>query len=328
MTTRTDSDHDFLASARRTLDLEQQALAALAARLDASFEHACRLILACHGRVVVTGIGKSGHIARKLAATLASTGTPAFFVHAGEASHGDLGMVVESDLVLALSNSGETAEITALLPLFKRLGTRLIAMTGHSGSTLARHADAHLDVSVEREACPLDLAPTSSTTASLALGDALAIALLEARDFSPEEFALSHPGGTLGKRLLLKVADLMHTGAELPLVNHGTSLRDALIEMTRKGHGFTCIVDAEGRLSGIYTDGDLRRTIDHHGDVRRLTIDEVMTFGGLTIEADTLAAEAIRVMEQHRVTTLVVVDTEQRPQGILKMHDLLRSGIV
>lgn len=326
--TTPDIDHDFLASARRTLLLEQNALRDLCERLDEPFTHACQHMLECRGRVVVIGVGKSGHIGRKTAATLASTGTPSFFVHAGEASHGDLGMLVRDDLVLALSNSGETAELTALLPLFKRMGTTMIAMTGNASSSLARHADVHLDISVAQEACPLNLAPTSSTTAALALGDALAIALLEARRFSPEDFALSHPGGTLGKRLLLRVEDLMHTGDELPVIRQGARLREALVEMTRKGHGFTCITDDAGRLVGIYTDGDLRRTIDRHGDVRQLVIQDIMTPGGRTIGAQTLAAEAVRVMEDHRITALVVVDDLHRPIGLLKMHDLLGSGIV
>ncbi len=326
--TTPDTNYDFLASARRTLLLEQDALKDLRERLDEHFTRACRHILQCSGRVVVIGVGKSGHVGRKTAATLASTGTPAFFIHAGEASHGDLGMLVRNDLVLALSNSGETAELTALLPLFKRLGTTVIAMTGNASSSLARHADVHLDASVAQEACPLNLAPTSSTTVALALGDALAIALLEARRFSPEDFALSHPGGTLGKRLLLRVEDLMHTGDELPSTHQDALLSEALVEMTRKGHGFTCVTDDTGRLVGIYTDGDLRRTIDRHGDVRKLVIKAVMTPGGRTIEAQTLAAEAVRVMEDHRITALVVVDDRHRPTGLLKMHDLLRSGIV
>ncbi|REC96545.1 KpsF/GutQ family sugar-phosphate isomerase [Kushneria indalinina] len=326
--TTPDTNHDFLASARRTLLLEQNALQDLCERLDEPFTRACQHILQCSGRVVVIGVGKSGHVGRKTAATLASTGTPSFFVHAGEASHGDLGMVVRNDLVLAMSNSGETAELTALLPLFKRLGTTMIAMTGNPSSSLARHADVHLDASVAQEACPLNLAPTSSTTAALALGDALAIALLEARRFSPEDFALSHPGGTLGKRLLLRVEDLMHTGDELPVIRQEALLSEALVEMTRKGHGFTCITDDAGRLVGIYTDGDLRRTIDRHGDVRQLIIKDVMTPGGRTIEAQTLAAEAVRVMEDHRITALVVVNDQHHPTGLLKMHDLLRSGIV
>ncbi|PXX99567.1 KpsF/GutQ family sugar-phosphate isomerase [Halomonas sp. LBP4] len=315
-------------SARRTLQLEQQAITALVERLDEGFDRACELILACRGRVVVTGMGKSGHIAGKVAATLASTGTPAFFVHPGEASHGDLGMITPGDVVLALSNSGETAEVTALLPLLKRMGTPLISMTGRPGSTLARHADAHLDAAVDREACPLDLAPTSSTTASLALGDALAVALLESRGFTAEDFARSHPGGSLGKRLLLRVADLMHQGSRLPSVPLGSPLRDALLEITRQGLGFTCVVDVDGRLSGVYTDGDLRRTLDQHSDLSGLRVDDVMTRPGKRVAADILAAEAVRIMEDNRITALAVVDDDDRPVGALHMHDLLASGVI
>ncbi|CAM3553998.1 KpsF/GutQ family sugar-phosphate isomerase [Halomonas lysinitropha] len=315
-------------SARRTLELEQQAIAALAGRLDDAFDHACELILACRGRVVVTGMGKSGHVAGKIAATLASTGTPAFFVHPGEASHGDLGMITPGDVVLALSNSGETAEVTALLPLLKRMGAPLISMTGRPGSTLARHAEAHLDAGVEREACPLDLAPTSSTTAALALGDALAVALLESRGFTAEDFALSHPGGSLGKRLLLRVADLMHQGRRLPQVALGSPLRDALLEITRQGLGFTCVVDAEGYLVGVYTDGDLRRTLDQHSDLSGLLVDDVMTRPGKRIAPDTLAAEAVRIMEDNRISALAVVDADGYPVGALHMHDLLASGVI
>ena len=323
-----DTDFAFRASARRTLELEQQAIAALSGKLSDDFDRACRLILACQGRVVVTGMGKSGHIARKIAATLASTGTPAFFVHPGEASHGDLGMITARDVVLALSNSGETQEITALLPLLKRMGTPLISMTGRPASAMACHAEAHLDASVEREACPLDLAPTASTTAALALGDALAVALLEARGFTAEDFALSHPGGTLGRRLLLKVEDLMHSGARLPSVAIGSPLREALLEITHKGLGFTCVVDEKGRLAGVYTDGDLRRTLDQHGDLRALRVDDVMTRGGKRIRADILAAEAVRLMEDNRITALAVVDDDDRPIGAIHMHDLLVSGVV
>lgn len=315
-------------SARRTLAVEQQAIAALAQRLDHHFDRACELVLACQGRVVVTGMGKSGHIAGKIAATLASTGTPAFFVHPGEASHGDLGMITPGDVVLALSNSGETGEVTALLPLLKRLGTPLISMTGRPGSTLGRHADAHLDSGVAREACPLDLAPTASTTAALALGDALAVALLEARGFTAEDFARSHPGGSLGKRLLLTVRDLMHEGQRLPQVPLGSPLRDALLEITRQGLGFTCVVDADGRLAGVYTDGDLRRTLDHHGDLSALRVDDVMTRPGKRIAPDVLAAEAVRVMEDNRITALAVVDEAGYPIGALHMHDLLASGVI
>ncbi|MDI5984323.1 KpsF/GutQ family sugar-phosphate isomerase [Halomonas sp. M4R5S39] len=315
-------------SARRTLQLEQQAIAALIERLDGGFDRACELILACRGRVVVTGMGKSGHVAGKVAATLASTGTPAFFVHPGEASHGDLGMITPGDVVLALSNSGETAEVTALLPLLKRMGTPLISMTGRPGSTLARHADAHLDAGVEREACPLDLAPTSSTTAALALGDALAVALLESRGFTAEDFARSHPGGSLGKRLLLRVADLMHQGSRLPSVPLGSPLRDALLEITRQGLGFTCVVDDDGRLSGVYTDGDLRRTLDQHSNLSDLKVDDVMTRPGKRVNAEILAAEAVRIMEDNRITALAVVDDDGRPVGALHMHDLLASGVI
>ncbi|MDT0500205.1 MULTISPECIES: KpsF/GutQ family sugar-phosphate isomerase [unclassified Halomonas] len=315
-------------SARRTLRLEQQAIGALAARLDEAFDHACELILACRGRVVVTGMGKSGHIAGKIAATLASTGTPAFFVHPGEASHGDLGMITPGDVVLALSNSGETAEVTALLPLLKRMKVPLISMTGRPTSSLGRHADAHLDTGVEREACPLDLAPTASTTAALAMGDALAVALLESRGFTAEDFALSHPGGSLGKRLLLRVSDLMHSGSRLPRVPLGSPLRDALLEITRQGLGFTCVVAPDGRLAGVYTDGDLRRTLDLHSDLSGLSVDDVMTCPGKRTTPETLAAEAVSLMEDHRISALAVVDDEGRPVGALHMHDLLASGVI
>ncbi|WP_104201775.1 KpsF/GutQ family sugar-phosphate isomerase [Billgrantia saliphila] len=315
-------------SARRTLVIEEQAIATLADKLDSHFDHACELILACQGRVVVTGMGKSGHIGGKIAATLASTGTPAFFVHPGEASHGDLGMITPGDVVLALSNSGETGEVTALLPLLKRIGTPLISMTGRPDSTLARHADAHLDAGVEREACPLDLAPTASTTAALALGDALAVALLEARGFTAEDFARSHPGGSLGKRLLLRVDDLMHQGDRVPRVPLGSPLRDALLEITRQGLGFTCVVDEEDHLIGVYTDGDLRRTLDQYQDLSGLRVDEVMTCPGKRIAPDLLAAEAVRIMEDNLITALAVVDDEGHPIGALHMHDLLRSGVI
>ncbi|SHL35416.1 arabinose-5-phosphate isomerase [Halomonas cupida] len=315
-------------SAQRTLGLERDAIDALIAHLDGGFAHACELILGCKGRVVVTGMGKSGHIGSKIAATLASTGTPAFFVHPGEASHGDLGMITPGDIVLALSNSGETAEVTALLPLLKRMGAPLISMTGRPASTLARHADAHLYAGVEREACPLDLAPTSSTTAALALGDALAVALLEARGFTAEDFALSHPGGSLGKRLLLTVGDLMHTGKRLPQVPQGCPLRDALLEITRQGLGFTCVVANDGTLAGVYTDGDLRRTLDRYQDFTNLSVDDVMTSPGLRIQADILAAEAVRIMEDNRITALAVVDKDSHPVGALHMHDLLTAGVI
>ncbi|KAA0020861.1 KpsF/GutQ family sugar-phosphate isomerase [Salinicola corii] len=318
---------DFRASARRTLTLEQQAIGELVSKLDDCFDEACKLLLECRGRLIVTGMGKSGHIARKMAATLASTGSPAFYVHPGEASHGDLGMITGADVVIALSNSGETQEITGLLPLFKRLGAPLVSLTGRPDSTLARYSDVHIDVGVSREACPHDLAPTSSTTATLAMGDALALALLEARGFSAEDFALSHPGGTLGKRLLLRVADLMHEGNRLPSVPAGSPLREALLEMTLKGMGFTCVVDERGMLVGVYTDGDLRRTLDQRGDFALLRVDDVMTRGGKTASPDMLAAEAVRIMEDNRITALAVVENGS-PVGALHMHDLLRSGVI
>lgn len=316
------------ASGRRVLEIERQAFAGLLERLGDDFAGACALMLNCSGRVVVTGMGKSGHIGGKIAATLASTGTPAFFVHPGEASHGDLGMITPQDVVVAISYSGETAEVVTILPLIKRMGTPLIAMTGKPGSTLARLADVHLDVSVEQEACPHNLAPTASTTATLALGDALAIALLEARGFTQEDFALSHPGGSLGRRLLLRIEDLMHKGDRLPKVPLGTPMSQALLEMTRKGLGMTAIVDASDRVIGIYTDGDLRRSLEEQIDLRTATIDQVMTRGGKRAQPDWLAAEAVRLMQKHQITALLVTDSEDHLQGVIHMHDLLRAGVV
>ncbi len=315
-------------SAQRTIRLEIEAIEALLARIDEGFATACQLILACKGRVVVVGMGKSGHIGRKIAATLASTGTPAFFVHPGEASHGDMGMITRDDLVLALSNSGSTAEILTLLPLIQRLGITLITMTGNPGSPLAKAAAVNLDAGVGQEACPLNLAPTSSTTTALVLGDALAIALLEARGFTAEDFAFSHPGGALGRRLLLKVENIMHSGERLPRVQRGTSLRDALLEMTRKGLGMTVILEADGRLAGIFTDGDLRRTLDRSIDVHQTVIDAVMTPHGKTARGEMLAAQALKIMEDHKINALVVVDDADRPVGALNMHDLLRAGVL
>lgn len=318
----------LIETAQRTIRLEIEAVEQLQSRLDERFAHACELILACKGRVVVVGMGKSGHIGNKIAATLASTGTPAFFVHPAEASHGDMGMITRDDVVLALSNSGTTSEIVTLLPLIKRLGLTLISMTGNPESVLAKSAAVNLDASVTVEACPLNLAPTSSTTVSLVLGDALAIALLEARGFTAEDFAFSHPGGALGRRLLLKVEHVMHTGERLPQVFRGTSLRDALLEMTRKGLGMTVVVDSDGRLAGVFTDGDLRRTLDKGVDVRQASIDEVMTVHGKTANADMLAAEALKIMEDHKINSLVVVDAQELPVGALNMHDLLRAGVM
>lgn len=318
----------LLATGRRALEIERDALTALVSRVDASFVRACELMLACKGRVVVTGMGKSGHIANKIAATLASTGTPSFFVHPGEASHGDLGMITRDDVVLAISNSGETSEILTLLPLFKRMRAPLVAMTGKPASTLAQAADAHLDVSVALEACPLNLAPTASTTATLAMGDALAVALLEARGFTPADFAMSHPGGTLGRRLLLRVADLMHTGDRLPCVAPGTPLTQALLEMTRKGLGIAAVVDAQNQVLGVFTDGDLRRVLDQGLDVRVAMIEQVMTRGGKSVRPEQLAAEAVALMEQHKITVLLVRDATGALAGVLHMHDLLRAGVV
>ena len=323
-----DEDQKLRSLGLAVIETEAAAVAALAPRIDASFTAACRHMLGCAGRVVVIGMGKSGHIGSKIAATLASTGTPAFFVHPGEASHGDLGMITPGDVVLALSNSGETSEIVTILPLIKRLGAPLIAMTGKPESTLAREADVNLDVSVAKEACPLGLAPTASTTASLAMGDALAIALLEARGFTATDFALSHPGGSLGRRLLLHVDDIMHTGERIPRVDRDASLRDALVEMTAKGLGMTAVVDASDRIVGVYTDGDLRRTLDRGVDVRSTRVAEVMTSGGVSIEPQRLAAEALRLMEDMKINALLVVDADNRLIGALNMHDLLRAGVV
>jgi arabinose-5-phosphate isomerase len=323
------TDASLAASGRKVVEIEAQALHDLAARIDGGFAAACRLVLASRGRVVATGMGKSGHIARKIAATLASTGTPAFFVHPGEAGHGDLGMITDADVVLALSYSGESDEVLTLLPVLKRQGNALIAMTGKPQSTLARAADVHLDVSVAVEACPLDLAPTSSTTATLAMGDALAVALLEARGFTADDFARSHPAGSLGRRLLLHITDVMHAGDDVPRVQATATLSEALVEMNRKRLGMTSVVDAEGRLLGLFTDGDLRRTLDDAAlDVRTAMIADVMTRNPRTIAADQLAVEAARLMESHKISGLIVVDDAHRAVGALNIHDLLRARVV
>jgi arabinose-5-phosphate isomerase len=324
-----DPAFDVAASGRRVFEVEAQALAAVAARIDGDFTAACRLILESSGRVVCTGMGKSGHIARKIAATLASTGTPAFYVHPGEAAHGDLGMITDADIVLALSYSGESDEILTVLPVLKRQGNAVIAMTGRPNSTMAREADLHLDVSVPAEACPLALAPTSSTTASLAMGDALAVALLEARGFTADDFARSHPAGALGRRLLLHIADVMHAGDDVPRVGPDASVSDALVEMSRKRLGMTAVTDADGRLLGLYTDGDLRRTLDDaRVDLRTTRIDEVMTRSPKTIGANALATEAAQLMETHKIGGLLVVDESRRVVGALNIHDLLRARVV
>ncbi len=310
------------------IETEWREIGRLRERIDTRFAAACRLLAHCKARVVVTGMGKSGHIGGKIAATLASTGTPAFFVHPGEASHGDLGMIVPGDVVLALSNSGETTEILTIVPLIKRLGVPLISLTGNPDSTLAREAAVNLDVSVRQEACPHDLAPTSSTTAALVMGDALAIALLDARGFTPEDFARSHPGGSLGRRLLLRVADIMHRGERIPCVDADATIDEALMEMTRKGLGMTAVVSGNGRLLGIYTDGDLRRTFEADLDLKSTPVTEVMTPDCVTIDAEALAAEALNRMERHKINALLVVDDDQKVVGAFNMHDLLRSGVV
>lgn len=306
---------------------ESEAIADLARSVDDAFVTACAHMLVCEGRIVIIGMGKSGHIGSKIAATLASTGSPAFFVHPGEASHGDLGMITTKDVVMAFSNSGETEEILTILPLIKRLGVPLIALTGNAKSSLGKAADVHIDVSVKQEACPLGLAPTSSTTAALVMGDALAVAMLEHRGFTADDFARSHPGGRLGRRLLLLIRDIMHTGDEVPMVGDDVSLLDALMEMTAKGLGMTAVVDADGQLSGIFTDGDLRRIVDKNTNLAGIAISDVMTKGCKTVSSAGLAAEALQLMESYKINALLVVDDGQ-VVGALNMHDLLRAGVV
>jgi len=321
-------DEKLRALGLAVIQVETQAIAALAEQINEHFVLACKLMFACKGRVVVTGMGKSGHIAGKIAATLASTGTPAFFVHSGEASHGDLGMITAQDVVLALSNSGETEEVITILPIIKRLGVPLIAMTGNASSTLAKFATAHIDVAVAQEACPLGLAPTSSTTAALVMGDALAVSLLEARGFTRDDFALSHPGGSLGKRLLLRVSDMMHVGEQIPSVLESAFISEALLEMTEKKLGMTAIVNAQNQVSGIFTDGDLRRMLSKNLNIHTTSIMEVMTPQCTVIKANILAAEAMQIMERKKINALIVVDDQQHAIGALNMHDLVRAGIV
>ncbi|GAB6041747.1 KpsF/GutQ family sugar-phosphate isomerase [Endothiovibrio diazotrophicus] len=318
----------ILQLALAVIDNEARSVARLAERIDERFVAACRYMLACEGRIVVTGMGKSGHIGNKIAATLASTGTPAFFVHPGEASHGDLGMITPKDVVLALSNSGETDELLTIVPLIKRQGVPMIAMTGNPRSNLARNATVHLDVSVEQEACPLGLAPTSSTTAALAMGDALAVSLLEARGFTAEDFARSHPAGSLGRRLLLHIEDIMHTGERVPRVSEDALLSEALVEMSDKGLGMTAVVDAGDRVVGLFTDGDLRRALDKEADVHVTGIREVMTPNPTSIHPHLLAAEGLQMMEARKINGLLVVDEAGVLVGALNMHDLLRAGVV
>ncbi len=322
------STKDLIALASRVLAIESRAVSELVSTLDETFADACRLCLETEGRVVVTGMGKSGHIGGKIAATLASTGTPAFYVHPGEASHGDLGMITPHDLVLAVSYSGETEEVVTILPLVKRMGAKLISMTGKPQSTLARAADVHLNVRVSEEACPLNLAPTASTTATLAMGDALAVALLESRGFTAEDFARSHPSGSIGKRLLLRVSDVMHSGSAIPAVGADVSVSDGLLEMTEKGLGMTAIIDDDNRILGVFTDGDLRRALDNEINVHKTTMRSVMHSGCITVGADALAAEAVRILEENKITSLLVADKDQRLVGALNVHDLFRAGIM
>ncbi len=323
------TDASLIQCGQRVLSVEIQALHAVQSRIGAEFAQACRLLLQCQGRVICTGMGKSGHIATKIAATLASTGTPAFFVHPGEASHGDLGMITDADVVLALSNSGETEELLMILPVLKRQGNVLISLTGKPGSSLANAADVHLDVSVPEEACPLGLAPTSSTTAALVMGDALAVSLLEARGFTADDFARSHPAGALGRRLLLHISDIMHAGSEVPRVGINATASEALVEMSRKRLGMTAIVDAEDRLLGVFTDGDLRRALDDAQlDLRNTPVKQLMAHSPKTISADALAVEAAHLMEQYKINALVVVDDEKHVVGALNIHDLLRARVV
>lgn len=318
----------FRQQASEVLQIEALAVQQLEQYLNDDFERACQRILISEGKVIVTGIGKSGHIANKIAATLASTGTPAFFVHPGEASHGDLGMLSKGDVVIAISYSGETAELLTIVPIIKRMGLGLIAMTGKPNSTLARLADEHICVAVTKEACPLGLAPTASTTATLAMGDAIAVAILDARGFSADDFALSHPGGSLGRKLLLRLSDIMHQGDKLPRVHRNASIKDALLEISEKGLGMTSIVNDDGSLAGLFTDGDLRRILDEKLDIHQLPIAHVMTINCITAQADMLAAEALNIMQQKKINGLLVLNPQRQPIGAMNMHDLLRAGVM
>lgn len=319
---------EFILSAQRVIDIEAQAIQNLSARLDEKFVTACNILLACEGKVVVCGMGKSGHIGNKIAATLASTGTPAFFMHPGEANHGDLGMLTKGDVLLAISNSGETSELVNLLPVVKRLGIKVVAMTNSEQSSLGQHADVVLDISVEKEACSLGLAPTSSTTATLVMGDALAVALLDHKGFTSDDFALSHPGGSLGKKLLLKVSDIMLSGSDIPLSSANDKVADALLEISKKGLGMTGIVADDGTLLGVFTDGDLRRILDARVDLHDAVVNDVMTKGGKTTRADQLAVEALNLMEAHKISALMVVDKNRKPIGAFNMHMLLKAGVL
>lgn len=319
---------NFKELAKNVIEIEQRAVEELLQYVDDSFEKACQAMFNCQGRVIVIGMGKSGHIGGKIAATLASTGTPSFFVHPGEASHGDLGMITSDDVVLTISNSGETGEVLAIIPVIKRIGAKLIAMTGNNESTLAKLSDAHVCIAVSQEACPLGLAPTSSTTATLVMGDALAVALLNARGFTADDFALSHPGGSLGKRLLLRLEDIMHKEEQLPKVTSDARIKDALVEMSMKGLGMTAVVDDKGILAGLFTDGDLRRILDDEINIHQDSIASVMTLNPTTSQGDVLAAQALKTMEDKKINGLIIVDTTNTPIGAMNMHDLLKSGVL
>lgn len=322
------NNNDICKLGLAVIETEAAAITALSQRINEDFARACQLLLDCEGRIVVTGMGKSGHIGSKLAATLASTGSPAFFVHPGEASHGDMGMITPQDVVIAISNSGNTSEIMTILPLLKRLNVPLISLTGDQQSPMAEAATVNLDVSVSQEACPLNLAPTSSTTAALVMGDALAISLLQARGFTAEDFALSHPGGQLGRRLLLRIDDLLHSGDRMPRISEDSLLSEALLEVTQKKLGMTTVTDKHGRLTGVFTDGDLRRAIDKDVDIHTAIIKDIMTPNCRTIQPGMLAAEALAIMENNKITALIVVDDKSQPIGVLHMHDLLKSGVM
>lgn len=319
---------NFKQLAKNVIEIEQQAIAELVQYIDDNFEFACQLMFHCKGRVIVIGMGKSGHIGGKIAATLASTGTPAFFVHPGEASHGDLGMITSNDVVLTISNSGETSEVLAIIPVIKRIGAKLISMTGNTDSTLAKLADTHVCIKVSAEACPLGLAPTSSTTATLVMGDALAVALLNARDFTADDFALSHPGGSLGKRLLLRLKDIMHQGERIPMVSEHALIKDALVEMSLKGLGMTAIVNEQQQLVGLFTDGDLRRVLDNRVDIHSDSISTVMTKNPRVAQSDMLAAQALKIMEDNKINGLIIVNNNNKLVGAMNMHDFLSSGVL
>ena len=319
---------NFKQQALDVINIEQKVVGELAAYIDDNFAKACQSMFDCQGRVIVIGMGKSGHVGGKIAATLASTGTPAFFVHPGEASHGDLGMITKDDVVLTISNSGETDEVLAIIPVIKRIGATLISMTGNPDSTLAKIADNHICIKVSQEACPLGLAPTSSTTATLVMGDAIAVSLLHARGFTADDFALSHPGGSLGKRLLLRLADIMHQGDRLPIVDNNAKIKDALVEMSLKGLGMTAVVDNQGALIGLFTDGDLRRILDARVDIHQDPIDSVMTHNPKVANKEMLAAQALQIMEEKKINGLIIVDDNNTPIGAMNMHDLLKSGVL